>query len=37
VFGELIAGEDVLMAIPERDPSRGGPAGQLISITIQES
>ncbi|UYN92978.1 MAG: peptidylprolyl isomerase [Anaerolineales bacterium] len=37
VFGELIEGEDVLMAIPERDPSRGGPAGQLVSITIQES
>jgi cyclophilin family peptidyl-prolyl cis-trans isomerase len=37
VFGELIAGEDVLMAIPTRDPGRGGPAGQLVSVTIQES
>jgi cyclophilin family peptidyl-prolyl cis-trans isomerase len=38
VFGELVEGEDVLMAIPERDPSnKNAPAGQLISVTIQES
>jgi cyclophilin family peptidyl-prolyl cis-trans isomerase len=37
VFGELISGEDVLMAIPARDPNAGGPAGQLVSVTIQES
>jgi cyclophilin family peptidyl-prolyl cis-trans isomerase len=38
VFGELIEGEDVLMAIPERDPSnKNAPAGQLVSVTIQES
>ena len=37
VFGELIEGEDVLMAIPARDPSnKKAPAGQLISVTIQE-
>lgn len=37
VFGELIEGEDVLMAIPERDPSRrDAPASQLMSVTIQE-
>lgn len=38
VFGQLIEGEDVLMAIPERDPSdRNAPAAKLLSITIQES
>ncbi|MEX1247677.1 MAG: peptidylprolyl isomerase [Anaerolineales bacterium] len=38
VFGQLIAGEEVLMAIPARDPSgKGVPAGQLVSVTIQES
>jgi peptidyl-prolyl cis-trans isomerase B (cyclophilin B) len=37
VFGELIEGEDVLMAIPARDPSnKNAPAGQLVSVTIQE-
>lgn len=38
VFGELVSGEDVLMAIPARDPSNvKAPAVQLVSITIQES
>jgi cyclophilin family peptidyl-prolyl cis-trans isomerase len=38
VFGQLIEGEDVLMAIPERDPSnKKAPAGQLLSVTIKES
>lgn len=38
VFGELISGEDVLMAIPARDPGNvKAPAVQLVSITIQES
>ncbi len=38
VFGQLIEGEDVLMAIPERDPGdRNAPAGKLLSVTIQES
>lgn len=38
VFGQLIEGEDVLMAIPARDPSkRDALAGKLISVTIQES
>jgi cyclophilin family peptidyl-prolyl cis-trans isomerase len=38
VFGELIAGEDVLMAIPTRDPrEKDAPAGKLVSISIQES
>jgi cyclophilin family peptidyl-prolyl cis-trans isomerase len=37
VFGELIQGEEVLMAIPARDPSnKNAPAGQLVSVTIQE-
>ncbi|HKY78561.1 MAG TPA: peptidylprolyl isomerase, partial [Anaerolineales bacterium] len=38
VFGHLIEGEQVLMAIPARDPQQVNmPAGKLISITIQES
>jgi cyclophilin family peptidyl-prolyl cis-trans isomerase len=38
VFGQLIEGEDVLMAIPARDPNnKKAPAGQLISVSIQES
>ncbi|HEY4718157.1 MAG TPA: peptidylprolyl isomerase [Anaerolineales bacterium] len=38
VFGHLIEGEQVLMAIPARDPQQKNmPAGKLISITIQES
>lgn len=38
VFGQLIEGQDVLMAIPERDPrDRNAPAGLLLSVTIQES
>jgi len=27
----------VLMAIPLRDPMRGGPAGKLLKVTISES
>ncbi|MEX2160634.1 MAG: peptidylprolyl isomerase [Anaerolineales bacterium] len=38
VFGQLTQGEDVLMAIPERDPSqKNAPAGELISVTISET
>jgi cyclophilin family peptidyl-prolyl cis-trans isomerase len=38
VFGELIEGEDVLMAIPARDPNmKSAPAASLNSISIQES
>jgi cyclophilin family peptidyl-prolyl cis-trans isomerase len=38
VFGRVTEGLDVLMAIPERDPSRrDAPAVQLSSITIHES
>jgi cyclophilin family peptidyl-prolyl cis-trans isomerase len=38
VFGQLIEGEDVLMAIPARDPQqKNAPAVQLVSVTIQES
>lgn len=38
VFGQLIEGENVLMAIPERDPrDRNAPASKLLSVTIQES
>jgi cyclophilin family peptidyl-prolyl cis-trans isomerase len=37
VFGEIIQGMDVLMSIPERDPSkRNAPAIHLISVTIAE-
>ncbi len=38
VFGQLIEGEDVLMAIPARDPQqKNSLAVQLVSVTIQES
>ena len=38
VFGHLVEGEDVLMALPARDPQqKKAPAGQLVSVTIQES
>ncbi|MEX1143245.1 MAG: peptidylprolyl isomerase [Anaerolineales bacterium] len=38
VFGELVEGEDVLMAIPARDPQqKNAPAETLVSVTIQES
>jgi len=37
VFGEVTKGLDVLMAIPLRDPNRGGPAGKLLKVTITES
>ncbi len=37
VFGEVTQGMDVLMAIPLRDPNRGGPAGKLLKVTISES
>ena len=37
VFGQLIAGEDVLMSIPARDPMRfGSPAVKIKSISIEE-
>lgn len=37
VFGEVTQGMDVVMAIPLRDPMRGGPAGKLLKVTISES
>jgi cyclophilin family peptidyl-prolyl cis-trans isomerase len=38
VFGEITEGFDVLMAIPERDPSaRGAPAVAIRSIEIAET
>lgn len=38
VFGQVVEGEDVLMSIPARDPrDSSAPAGQLLSVTIQES
>jgi cyclophilin family peptidyl-prolyl cis-trans isomerase len=38
VFGEITEGFDVLMAIPERDPSaRGAPAVTIRSIEITET
>ena len=37
VFGELVEGEDTLMAIPERDPSKlNHPAVTLKSVKIVE-
>lgn len=38
VFGQLMEGEDVLMAIPARDPQQKNAAAvQLVSVSIQES
>jgi len=37
VFGEVTKGMDVVLAIPLRDPMRGGPAGKLLKVTISES
>ena len=38
VFGEVVKGMDVLMAIPERDPQqRNNPAVKLISVEIEEA
>ena len=38
VFGQVVEGTDVLMSIPERDPSkRNAPAVKIISIEIVES
>lgn len=37
VFGELVAGEETLMSIPERDPNKlNSPAVTLNSIEIIE-
>ena len=37
VFGQIISGMDVLLAIPDRDPSRiNSPAVKINSITITE-
>lgn len=37
VFGELVEGEETLMAIPERDPSNvNAPAVKLLSVKIIE-
>ena len=38
VFGEVIVGMDVVLAIPPRDPARpNSPAGKLIKVSINES
>lgn len=37
VFGKLVEGEDVLMAIRIRDPRHNGPATKLHSVEIRES
>jgi cyclophilin family peptidyl-prolyl cis-trans isomerase len=38
IFGQLVKGEDVLMAIPERDPSkRDAPAVKILTVEITES
>jgi len=37
VFGQIIEGLEVLMSIPERDPSKlNAPAVKIISVTIEE-
>lgn len=37
VFGEVVGGLDVLMSIPERDPSKiGSPAVKLLAVEIEE-
>ncbi|MEE9284448.1 MAG: peptidylprolyl isomerase [Dehalococcoidia bacterium] len=36
VFGQVIDGMDVALALRERDPARGGPADQMIRIAIEE-
>ncbi len=37
VFGEVVGGMDVLMSIPERDPSKiGSPAVRLLAVEIEE-
>jgi cyclophilin family peptidyl-prolyl cis-trans isomerase len=38
IFGQLIKGQDVLMSIPERDPSkRDAPSVKVISVVITEA
>lgn len=38
VFGQLIEGEEVLMAIPARDPNQSSaPAATITSVSIQEN
>jgi cyclophilin family peptidyl-prolyl cis-trans isomerase len=37
IFGRVTKGLDVVMAIPERDPGRGGPAEKILSIEIGEA
>ena len=38
VFGEVIEGMDVVLAIPPRDPAKpNSPAGKLIKVSINES
>ena len=38
VFGQVVEGEDVLMSIPERNPSNiNAPAVKIIRVTIEES
>jgi peptidyl-prolyl cis-trans isomerase B (cyclophilin B) len=36
VFGRVTEGMDVVLAIPERDPGRGGPAEKIISVEVAE-
>src|SRR5512138_1314189 len=38
IFGQVVEGMDVLMSIPERDPSRrNAPAVKINKVTIEES
>ena len=38
VFGQVVEGEDVLMSIPDRNPSNiNAPAVKIIRVTIEES
>jgi cyclophilin family peptidyl-prolyl cis-trans isomerase len=37
VFGKVVKGMDVVLAIPERDPGRGGPSESIVSVEITEA
>jgi cyclophilin family peptidyl-prolyl cis-trans isomerase len=36
IFGKVVQGMDVVFAIPERDPGRGGPSEKIVSVEIEE-
>ena len=37
VFGRVTQGMDVVLAIPERDPGRGGPSEKITGVEISEA